>query len=103
MIKTISAALLAVSMLAAPAFAAGVAKTDIAKTGAAPIATPAKASVKADLDAKPVLKSNPLNARAHLVRHPHRHVRHHHRFHKHSLHDVSKLSIKHVAPSHRRG
>jgi hypothetical protein len=53
-----------------------------------------------------VLKSNPLNARAHMVRHHHRHVRHHHvnkRFGAHRMHHVAKVSIKHVAPSHRRG
>jgi hypothetical protein len=106
MIKTLSAALLAVSMLAAPAFA-GAARTDAAKTGVAPIAAPAKVNAKADLGVKPALTSNPLDAKAHMLRRHHRHVRHHHRFHKqvgtHRLHHAAKVSIKHIAPSARRG
>jgi hypothetical protein len=64
MIKTISAALLAVSVLAAPAMAAGT-----VKTGHAPV-------IKAVH-----MKTGVLNANARMGRHHHRHFRHH-RFHK---------------------
>ncbi len=64
MIKTISAALLAVSVLAAPAMAAGTAKTR---------AAPAIKSVQ--------VKSSVLNANARMGRHHHRHSRHHHHRH----------------------
>jgi hypothetical protein len=66
MLKTISAALLAVSVLAAPAMAAGTARATYApvvKTGQ--------------------MKASVLNANARMGRHHHhyRHFRHHH-FHK---------------------
>jgi Ni/Co efflux regulator RcnB len=64
MLKTISAALLAVSVLAAPAMAAGTAKTThspVVKTSH--------------------LKARVLNAHARMDRHHHRHVSHH-RVHK---------------------
>ena len=60
MLKTLSAALLAVSMLAAPAMAAGV--------------TPAKPTAPA---AAGIAKPDALKARAELVRPHHRLVRHH--------------------------
>jgi hypothetical protein len=90
MLKTISAVLLAVSVLAAPALAAGPAKT----TNAPVIkAEPAK-------QAKP----NVLNANARMDRH--RHFRHH-RSHKHAAalktHQFSKVSIKHAGPAAKRG
>lgn len=66
MLKTISAALLAVSVLAAPALAAGPARTGHA---------PAVKSLH-------IAKSSVLNANAKMGRHHHRHFRHH-RFHKH--------------------
>lgn len=69
MLKTISAAVLAVSVLAAPAFAAGPARTDHA---------PAVKSV--------VLKPSVRNANAKMI-HRHHHYRkpihRHHRMHKH--------------------
>ncbi|MDB5503270.1 MAG: hypothetical protein JWR89_3172 [Tardiphaga sp.] len=73
MLKKISAALIVVSMLAAPAMAAGV-----EKTAPAPITKPV-AAVDAKLQVKPAVR----NAHAKMVRH-HRHhqVRPHHRFHK---------------------
>jgi hypothetical protein len=89
MLKTISAALLAVSVLAAPAFAAG---TD--KTAQAPVTKSAPA------------KANVLNANAKMGRH---HVRHasHHRFHKklatHKTHLSSKIAVKHVSHPAKRG
>jgi hypothetical protein len=64
MLKSLSAALIAVTMIAAPAMAAGPAKADKA------VATPVKQ-----------VKSNPRDAQARMVRHHHRHVRPHHRFH----------------------
>ena len=74
MIKTISAALLAVSMLAAPAFAA-TGKSDEARTIKA---TPVKPSV--------------LNANAKMGRHHTKHYRHYsHRHHK-------KMAVTKVAP-----
>jgi hypothetical protein len=74
MIKTISAALLAVSMLAAPALAA-TGKSDAVRTIKA---TPVKASV--------------LNANAKMGRHHTRHVRHYsHRHH-------NKMAVTKAAP-----
>ena len=91
MLKTISAALLAVSVLAAPAFAAGQSKTTQAP------------AIKAE-QAKQV-KPNLLNANARMGHH-HEHFRHH-RFHRHmgalKPHQVSKVAIKHAAPAPKRG
>jgi hypothetical protein len=89
MLKTISAALLAVSMLAAPALAAGSGKTTQAP------------AVKATQ-----VKSNPLNASAKMGRHHVKHVRHHRAHKKMSAlktHQVSKATIKHIAPATKRG
>jgi hypothetical protein len=68
MIKTISAALLAVSVLAAPAMA-GTARS---AAHAAPVIKSAQ------------VKPSVLNANAKMGRHHHRHVRHHrhHRYHR---------------------
>ncbi len=95
MLKTISAALLAVSVLAAPAFA-GQATHQSGKTAHAPV-------IKAEQ--VKLVKPGVLNANAKMGRH---HLRHrHHRFHKHfgslKAHKFSKLSIKHVTPATRRG
>jgi hypothetical protein len=91
MLKTISAALLAVSVLAAPAFAAGQSKTT-----QAPV-------IKAG-QAKQV-KPNLLNANARMGHH-HEHFRHH-RFHRHmgalKPHQVSKVAIKHAGHATKRG
>ena len=108
MLKTISAALLAVSVLAAPAMAASSDKTAQA---------PATKSVQVKpsvLNAKQVkpnalstkqVKPNALNANAKMDRH-HRHHSHH-RSHKKmtalKTHQVSKAAIKHVAPATKRG
>jgi hypothetical protein len=86
MFKTISAALLAVSVLAAPAMA-GTAKT-------APVikAVHVKASI--------------LNAHAEMGRHHHTHFRHHH-FHKRigalKTRHFAKVTVKHVTPPTKRG
>jgi hypothetical protein len=105
MLKTISAALLAVSVLAAPAMAAGTGKTTAdkaAKTTQAPVVNKA-AQVKPKADQ---VKPSALNANAKMDRHHVKHVRHH-RTHKHmgavKTHKVSKAAIKHVAPAAKRG
>ena len=90
MLKTISAALLAVSVLAAPALAAGPAKTTNAPV------------IKAE-QAKQV-KPSVLNANAKMAHHQHAR---HHRVHKHvgalKTHQSSKVSIKHAGPAVKRG
>jgi len=81
MLKTISAALLAVSVLAAPAFAATSGQT-------APVVKAAAAS------------TGVLNAQASMGRHPvsrHRHHRHHHKMGALGKHHISKVAIKHAA------
>ncbi|MGO8913763.1 MAG: His-rich protein BRANT [Bradyrhizobium sp.] len=89
MLKTISAALLAVSVLAAPALAA-----DTGKTAQAPVTKSAP------------VKQSALNANAKMGRH---HVRHasHHRFHKkmatHKVHKSPKIAAKHVTHPAKRG
>jgi hypothetical protein len=92
MFKTISAALLAVSVLAAPALAATADKT-------------AQAPVNKSEQAKPA-KPSPLNANAHMGRHHARHDRHH-RSHKDmgalKTHKFSKVSIKHTGSATKRG
>ncbi len=89
MLKTISAALLAVSVLAAPAFAA-----EAGKNTQAPV-------IKAVQ-----VKTSALNANAKMGRHHHRHYRHH-RFHKRmgalKTRQFSKVTTKHVAPAIKRG
>jgi hypothetical protein len=102
MLKTLSAALLAVSMLAAPAMAAGV--------------TPAKPTAPATAA---IAKPDALKARAELVRPHHRLVRHHamrhhvvrhhvvrhHHVHKrivrHHAHHPAKLSVRPAHAAHR--
>ena len=93
MFKKFSAALIAASLLAAPAMAASPTKdankTPVTTSTAAPTVKPV-ASIGSKLQAKPSV----LNANAKLVRHHHRHMRPHHRFHK----KMGALSsYKHVA------
>jgi hypothetical protein len=87
MFKTISAALLAVSVLAAPAMAAG-------RTPHAPAIKTAQ------------VKHSVLNANAKMGRHHHKHARHHHA-HKRIVtlkkHQFSKVTIKHATPATKRG
>jgi hypothetical protein len=87
MLKTISAALLAVSVLAAPAFAA-----DAGKTSSAPAVKTAQ------------VKPSVLNANAKMGDH-HRHFRH--RFHERmgalKTHRSSKVAVKHVTHAAKRG
>ncbi|MGA2996322.1 His-rich protein BRANT [Bradyrhizobium sp.] len=91
MLKTISAALLAVSVIAAPVFAANTSK--IAQT---PVTKSATVTPSAQV------KKNPLNANAKMGRH---HARHHH-FHKKmaaKLHKSLKVSAKPVTHPAKRG
>jgi len=92
MLKTISAALLAVSVIAAPALAANSAKT-----------VQAPAPKTAGIKSAPT-KPSVLNANAEM----NHHVKHHrhHRSHKMSAlktHKSSKVSTKQVAPATKRG
>ena len=96
MFKTISAALLAVSVLAAPALAASPAKST-------------QAPVTKTTTQAPVIKAEPskskfFNANARMGRHHDKHLRHH-RHHKHigmlKTHGTPKLAIKHVSHAKR--
>ena len=95
MLKTISAALVAVSVLAAPALAGMPGKTTqthVNKITQAPVANAHHGKAKL------------LNANAGMGRH-HKHYRHH-RHHKHiGLHKThaKHIAIKHVTPSAKRG
>ena len=92
MLKTISAALVAVSVLAAPALAGmpgKSAQTPVNKTARAP-------AVKAEPG-----KARLLNANARMDRH-HKHYRHHKHIGLHKTH-AKHIAIKHVTPSAKRG
>ena len=100
MFKTISAALLAVSFIAAPALAATSGKSATApavKTIQAPV-------IKAEQSKVVPSKSKFFNANARMGRHHHKHLRHH-RHHKHmgalKTHASPKVAIKHVTPAKR--
>ena len=105
MFKTISAALVAVSVLAAPALAAAPGKTTAIK---APVTKTVQASVikQAPVIKADTAKSKFLNANARMGRHHHKHFRHH-RHHKHmgllKTHATQKLAVKHVTPAPKRG
>jgi hypothetical protein len=94
MFKTISAALLAVSVLAAPALAATPGK----------IHAPAIRTTQAPVIKAETSKSKFLNANARMGHHHHKFVRHH-RHHKHmgmlKTHAAPKLAIKHFTPAKR--
>lgn len=102
MLKTISAALLAVSVLAAPAFAAGQATNRAASTTPVIKAEQVKQTKQAK-QAKP----NLLNANAKMGRHHVRHASHHRAHHKHiaalKTHKFSKASTRQVTPATKRG
>jgi hypothetical protein len=117
MLKTISAALLAVSVIAAPAFAASqnkAAQAPVSKTVQAPLAQTANPNAK--FDTKSNAKSGVLNANAKMGRHHHKHYRHYRHTKKMgalkahtkvSFRPVtkshSKVSFKHTAPIAKRG
>jgi hypothetical protein len=96
MLKTISAALLAVSVLAAPALAAGSGKTNEA-TAVKTTHAPAVRAVQ--------VKPSVLNANARMSHH-HKHFRHH-RHHPRmgalKTHQFSKVTSKHITPATKRG
>jgi hypothetical protein len=105
MFKTISAALLAVSVLAAPAMAAGTGKLTADKTARTTQAPAVDKS--AQMKPKAVqTKAGLLNANAKMGGHHRKHIRHH-RAHKHvgalKSHQFSKASIKHATPALKRG
>jgi hypothetical protein len=93
MLKTISAALLAVSVLAAPAIAASTAKT-----------TQAPVTKSATVTAQ--VKKDPLNANAKMTSRHHARHHKHHRFHKKmagKFHKSLKVSAKPVMHPAKRG
>jgi hypothetical protein len=100
MLKTISAALLAVSVLAAPAMAASSnTQTPANKADQAPTAKTAQAPTAKTGQLKPsVLKANAK------MGHHGKHFRHHRSHHMSALktHQASKVTIKH-APATKRG
>ena len=95
MLKTISGALLAVSVIAAPALAAS-------STDKAPATKTTQAPAAKTTQAKP----SALNANAKMGHHQ-KHVRHHRSPKKMSAlsqkHKFSKITNKHVAPVTKRG
>ena len=104
MLKTISAALLAVSVIAAPALAAS--STDQApasKTTRAPAGKTDQAPAAKTTQVKP----SAMNANAKMGSHHGRHHVKHHRSHKKMTsfkpHKISKVSSKPVAPAAKRG
>jgi hypothetical protein len=103
MFKTISAALLAVSVIAAPVLAASADKTTqapVTKSTQAPVAKTTQAPV---VKAEPS-KSKFLNANARMGRHHHQHARYH-RHHKHigmlKSHAAPKVATKHMTSAKR--
>ena len=96
MIRTISAALLAVSVLAAPAIAATSGKTTQAQVTKS--TSPAKSAQQ---------KMNPLNANARMDRHHHARHHSHYRSHKKMVsgkaHKSSKLAARHGTRPARHG
>jgi hypothetical protein len=94
MLKTISAALVAVSVLAAPALAGTP-----GKTAQAPVNKVIQAPVAKAQHGKAKL----LNANARMGHHKHyRHHRHHKHIGLHKAH-AKHIAIKHVTPSAKRG
>lgn len=100
MLKTISAALVAVSVLAAPALAGTPGKTaqaPVSKTTQAPANKAAQApAVRAEQG-----KAKALNANARMDRH-HKHYRHHKHIGKLRTHAKSHVAVKHVTPAAKR-
>jgi hypothetical protein len=103
MLRTISAALLAVSVIAAPALAETAGKTSpapVGKTSQAPVNKTARAPViKADRS-----KSKLMNANAHMVDHKHyRHHRHHKHMGAYKIHGKGKVAVKPTHSAAKRG
>lgn len=100
MIKTISAALLAVSVIAAPVLAATADKATqapVSKSTQAPVAKTAQAPV---IKAQPS-KSKLLNANAKMGRHHLKHARHHKHMGMFKTHVAPKVATKHITPAKR--
>jgi hypothetical protein len=95
MFKTISAALLAVSVLAAPALAATSGKADTAPvTKQAPMKTSSKTGAK----------SSVLNANAKMGTHHTRHHKHYRHLSQHKAGKThTKVSAGHATPVNKRG
>jgi hypothetical protein len=104
MLKTISAALLAVSVLAAPAFAA-----TSGKSAQAPVTKSAPIKTTGETTAKTTGKTSALNANAKMGHHSHHRSHKHHRNHKKMSalrmpsKSHAKVSFKHTAPAIKRG
>jgi hypothetical protein len=100
MLKTLSAALLAVSVIAAPALAA-----DSAKTAQAPAANKtAQAPATKTAQTRAPIKPSVMNANAKMERHHHKHHRHHQDHGKTgALKTHSKVGFKQAAPATKRG
>ncbi|KJC38128.1 hypothetical protein UP09_26940 [Bradyrhizobium sp. LTSP885] len=111
MLKTISAALIAMSVIAAPALAAEQGKT----VAPAPVTKSAPVTKTAPVIKSEQIPSKVLNANAKMGRHHYKHHRHH-RHHKHMgvlkvkapkfatshvKHIKAKVAVKHVAPVKR--
>ena len=103
MIKTISAALLAVSVIAAPVLAASADKTiraPVTKSTQAAVAKTAQAPV---IKAEPS-KSKVLNANARMGRHHYKHARYHRHHSKMGAlktHGAPTVATKHITPAKR--
>jgi hypothetical protein len=109
MLKKISAALITISMLAAPAMAAGTQKTataPVTKSVTAPVTKSVTAPTTKSVApvAKLQVKPSVRNANAKMGRHHHRHFHKHYSAIKtHKIHKVAKVTVKHVGSATRRG
>ncbi|HEY8333725.1 MAG TPA: hypothetical protein VIQ05_08025 [Tardiphaga sp.] len=102
MLKKMSAALILASLLAGPAMAAGLAP-DTGKTAVKTETTAPAVKPVAVADSKLQVKPAVRNARAKMVRHHHRHVRPHHRFHnKLGMHKTFRHSAHKSTVVHSR-
>lgn len=102
MFKTISAALLAVSVIAAPALAAGTGKTaqaPVTKSVQAPVI---KSTQLKNEQRKSEVKTGVLNANAKMGRHHYKHSRHHGHHKMGALNTHAKVSFKPVTKSHSK-
>jgi len=102
MFKTISAALLAVSVIAAPALAATPDKTVTAPATKTVTAPAAKTTTAPVIKAEQNKSKKVLNANARMGHHKHfRHHRHHQHMGMLKTHATPKLAVKHIAPVKR--
>ena len=110
MLKTISAALLAASVLAVPALAASSGKTDT--TRATKTMTDKAAAAKTTVTAPRTIKPTSLSADANMHKNHVRHARHHRHYDKMAYRHhkkvavskvKSKVSYKHAGSTTKRG